>query len=66
MMDNHYHLLAETLESNLSAAMQWLNLSYSVWFNRRHRPVGGNCLLLVQAIGQLLVLPPPLQTLQAI
>jgi putative transposase len=40
LMDNHYHLLAETLESNLSEAMQWLNVSYSVWFNRRHRRVG--------------------------
>ena len=28
LMDNHYHLLAETLESNLSEAMQWLNVSY--------------------------------------
>ena len=40
LMDNHYHLLAETLESNLSKAMQWLNVSYSVWFNRRHGRVG--------------------------
>ena len=28
LMDNHYHLLAETLEPNLSEAMQWLNVSY--------------------------------------
>ena len=40
LMDNHYHLLAETLESNLSEAMQWLNVSYSVGFNRRHGRVG--------------------------
>ena len=40
LMDNHYHLLAETLESNLSESMQWLNVSYSVWFNRRHGRVG--------------------------
>ena len=40
LMDNHYHLLAETRESNLSEAMQWLNVSYSVWFNRRHGRVG--------------------------
>ncbi|MGH9424899.1 MAG: transposase [Terriglobia bacterium] len=40
LMENHYHLLAETLEANLSEAMQWLNVSYSVWFNRRHRRVG--------------------------
>jgi len=37
LMDNHYHLLLETLESNLSRAMQWCNVSYSVWFNVRHR-----------------------------
>ena len=40
LMNNHYHLLAETLEANLSQAMQWLNVSYSVWFNQRHRRVG--------------------------
>jgi len=40
LMDNHYHLLAETTTANLSGAMQWLNGSYSVWFNRRHQRVG--------------------------
>ena len=40
LMDNHYHLLIETPEANLSAAMQWLNVSYSVWFNRRHGRAG--------------------------
>jgi REP element-mobilizing transposase RayT len=40
LMDNHYHLLVETREANLSRAMQWLNVSYSVWFNRRHDRVG--------------------------
>src|SRR5208283_4923210 len=35
LMDNHYHLMVELTESNLSRAMQWLNVSYSVWFNRR-------------------------------
>src|SRR5262245_7521982 len=35
LMDNHFHLLVETPEANLSRAMQWLNVSYSVWFNRR-------------------------------
>jgi len=39
-MPNHYHLLAETTEANLSQAMQWLNVSYTVWFNRRHQRVG--------------------------
>jgi hypothetical protein len=40
LMPNHYHLLAETTEANLSQAMQWLNLAYTVWFNRRHQRVG--------------------------
>src|SRR6266516_3674047 len=39
-MPNHYRLLAETTEANLSQAMQWLNVSYTIWFNRRHQRVG--------------------------
>ena len=40
MMDTHYHLLVETPRANLSVAMQWLGVSYSMWFNRRHGCVG--------------------------
>src|ERR1051325_2739558 len=40
LMDNHYHLLMELSEPNLSRTGQWLNVSYSVWFNRRHRRSG--------------------------
>jgi REP element-mobilizing transposase RayT len=40
LMPNHTHLVVETPEGNLSAAMQWLNGSYSMWFNRRERRVG--------------------------
>ena len=40
LMDNHFHLLVETPEANLSRAMRWLGVSYSVWFNRWHRRVG--------------------------
>ena len=41
LMGNHYHLLVQTPHANLSRAMQWLNVSYGVWFNRRHdRRVG--------------------------
>ena len=36
LMGNHYHLLLELSEPNLSRAVQWLNVSYSVWFNRGH------------------------------
>jgi REP element-mobilizing transposase RayT len=40
LMEDHFHLLVETLEPNLGVAMQWLNVSYSVWFNRRHDRAG--------------------------
>ena len=40
LMGNHYHLQVETPEANLSKAIQWLNVSYSVWYNRRYRRVG--------------------------
>jgi REP element-mobilizing transposase RayT len=40
LMDNHYHLLIETPQANLSDTMQWLAVSYTIWFNRRHRRVG--------------------------
>jgi len=40
LMPNHYHLLVETPAGNLSRAIQWLNTSYGVWFNRRHQRVG--------------------------
>jgi REP-associated tyrosine transposase len=36
LMDNHYHLMVELTQANLSRAMQWLNVSYSIWFNRQH------------------------------
>ncbi|MDE0838405.1 MAG: transposase [Kiritimatiellae bacterium] len=36
----HYHLIAQTPEANLSKAMQWLNVSYAVWYNRRNSRVG--------------------------
>ena len=40
LMANHYHLLIETPEANASKALQWLNVSYGVWFNRRHARSG--------------------------
>ncbi len=40
LMPNHYHLLLETIEANLSRALQWLNTSYTQWFNRRYRRDG--------------------------
>lgn len=40
LMDNHYHLLVETPEANLSRGMRRLNASYTQRFNRRHKRVG--------------------------
>lgn len=40
LMDNHYHLLLRTPEANVSRTMQWLNVSYGVWWNRRHGRCG--------------------------
>jgi REP element-mobilizing transposase RayT len=40
LMDNHYHLLIQPKGLNLSQAIQWLNVGYGVWFNRKHRRVG--------------------------
>lgn len=40
LMDNHYHLLIETPEGNLSLGMRQLNGVYTQRFNRRHGRVG--------------------------
>ncbi len=40
LMDNHYHLLIETPEANLSGGMRQLNSVYTQHFNRRHAKVG--------------------------
>jgi putative transposase len=40
LMCNHYHLLIETLEPNLSDGMRDLNKDYSQTFNRLHNTVG--------------------------
>ena len=39
-MTNHYHLLVETPDANLSKGMRQLNGVYTQWFNRKHRRVG--------------------------
>jgi putative transposase len=39
-MTNHYHLLIETVEGNLSKGMRQLNGLYTQRFNRRHKMVG--------------------------
>ena len=40
LMTNHYHLILETPQANLSRAMQWLNVSYAAYYNRRHGYAG--------------------------
>ncbi|MCP3690024.1 MAG: addiction module toxin RelE, partial [Gammaproteobacteria bacterium] len=40
LMDNHYHLLIETLAPNLSKGMKYLNGTYTQAFNRCHNRVG--------------------------
>ncbi|MDR3502202.1 MAG: transposase, partial [Legionella sp.] len=40
LMSNHYHLLVETAQGNLSKGMQLLNGIYTQKFNRRHSRVG--------------------------
>jgi REP element-mobilizing transposase RayT len=40
LMENHYHLMIETLEGNLSTGMRQLNGVYTQFFNKRHDRVG--------------------------
>ena len=40
LMNNHYHLLVETPDANLSKGMRQLNGVYTQWFNRKQRRVG--------------------------
>jgi putative transposase len=40
LMDNHYHLLIETPDGNLSLGMRHLNGVYTQFFNRRHKRTG--------------------------
>jgi putative transposase len=40
LMDNHYHLVVETPDGNLSLGMRQLNGIYTQSYNRRHRRAG--------------------------
>jgi len=40
LMGNHYHLLLETPDGNLSQIMRFVNGSYSSYFNKRHERAG--------------------------
>jgi putative transposase len=40
LMTNHFHLVIQTEEPNLSRGMHWLNSAYAGWFNRTHGRCG--------------------------
>ncbi len=40
LMSNHYHLLLETPDGNLSQIMRHINGAYTTYFNTRHQRVG--------------------------
>ena len=40
LMTNHYHLLMETKEQNISNAMKRLNSLYSIYFNKKYKRSG--------------------------
>ena len=40
LMTNHYYLVIQTPEANLSRGMHWLNGTYAGWFNHRHKRSG--------------------------
>jgi len=39
-MDNHYHLIIETIDPTLSSGMRQLNGMYTQWFNTKHQHTG--------------------------
>ncbi len=40
LMENHYHLMLETPNGNLSRIMHFINTSYTIYFNKKHSRVG--------------------------
>jgi REP element-mobilizing transposase RayT len=40
LMSNHYHLLLETAEQNISDVMRRVNSLYSIYFNKKYKRVG--------------------------
>ena len=40
LMSNHYHLLLRTIEPNISKVMQWIQASYSIYYNLKHNRSG--------------------------
>jgi len=40
LMSNHYHIIVETPQANLSTAIQWLNVSYAAYYNKKRQRSG--------------------------
>jgi len=40
LMSNHYHLLIEIKQENLSKFMRQLNMNYAIYFNKKYKRVG--------------------------
>lgn len=40
LMTNHYHILLETKEENISSAMRYLNSHYAIYFNKKYNRTG--------------------------
>jgi len=40
LMTTHYHLIVETPYANISKAIQWLNVSYATYYNRKQNRQG--------------------------
>ncbi len=40
LMSNHYHILIEITQENLSKFMRQLNMNYAIYFNKKYKRVG--------------------------
>jgi len=40
LMNNHYHILIELTQENLSKYMRQLNMNYAIYFNKKYKRVG--------------------------
>ena len=40
ILDNHYHLLIETHQDNLSLAVRYINSQYAIYFNKKNDRIG--------------------------
>src|SRR5205807_10314160 len=40
LMRNHFHLVFETPDANLVAGIRWIQCTYTIWLNHRHKLFG--------------------------